>query len=98
MSAQHVPESRPIPILQAQGFKSLLAGTNEAPFNIGFVSALSMQVGGTPKSDPIAADFNGDGKLDVAVGVQSRDSNSNYLFSTIGTVLGRGDGTFEPVA
>jgi hypothetical protein len=38
---------------------------------------------------PVVADFNGDGKLDIAVA----DSNSNVFPNTVDVLLGNGDGT-----
>src|SRR5439155_17375571 len=42
---------------------------------------------GTGPISPVIADFNGDGKLDVAV--------ANYTDNTVSVLLGKGDGTFQ---
>ena len=54
---------------------------------VGFHSARSYPVGTNPVAGK-AADFNGDGKLDIAV----VNSGSN----DISILLGNGDGTFQP--
>ncbi len=43
---------------------------------------------GTIPTGIVAADFNGDGRLDLAV--------TNYGDNTVSVLLGKGDGTFEP--
>lgn len=64
---------------------------------IGFQSALALPVGGEPFGDPVVGDFNKDGKLDAAVLVYNynggEEDSSSYA---IATVLGNGDGTFQP--
>src|SRR5215467_13450791 len=59
------------------------AGAQEASF----IAARSFAT----DSNPIAiavADFNGDGRQDLAV--------ANYLSNTVSVLLGNGDGTFQP--
>jgi len=46
--------------------------------------------GNNPFAELVAADFNGDGKLDLAV--------ANYNDNTISVLLGNGDGTFQTQA
>jgi len=43
----------------------------------------------------IAADFNGDGKLDLAVACFYMNGNSNSSVSRVSVLLGNGDGTFQ---
>jgi hypothetical protein len=52
-----------------------------------FLSAVNYPVGVTPVA-VVTGDFNGDGKLDIAVA--NTDSN------TVSILLGKGDGTFQP--
>ena len=52
----------------------------------GFTPGATVNAGSTP-GPMYAADFNGDGKLDLAVG--------NQLTGTVSVVLGNGDGTFQ---
>jgi len=60
-------------------------GRGDGTFTSGPISTISL---GSDLSAIVAADFNGDGKLDIAV----TDSNANRV--TI--LLGNGDGTFGP--
>jgi hypothetical protein len=54
---------------------------------LSFSPAVNYPVGGNPQA-VVTGDFNGDGKLDLAVANQ----NSN----TVSILLGKGDGTFQP--
>jgi hypothetical protein len=54
-----------------------------------FLTALSYDSGGLTPVSIAAGDFNGDGKLDLAVA----NSGSN----NVGVMLGNGDGTYQPV-
>ena len=67
---------------------SLLAGKGDGTFAAPLVMGIRIAINTGPYS-LMAADFNGDGKLDLAVTV-SRATGG------LVTMLGRGDGTFQP--
>src|SRR5262249_44636262 len=46
----------------------------------------------------VAGDFNGDGKLDLAVVTNTYDSNGNVVQTYASVLLGNGDGTFQAAA
>ncbi|MGB7865850.1 MAG: VCBS repeat-containing protein, partial [Candidatus Sulfotelmatobacter sp.] len=71
--------------------------TSNPPVNpVAFVSALQIPAGGATSWSAVAADFNGDGKLDVAAPVESnynpQTSTATYAVSV---VLSNGNGTFQ---
>jgi 6-phosphogluconolactonase (cycloisomerase 2 family) len=66
-------------------------GTPGAALSAGsFAAAASYSAGGSYSYHLVAADLNGDGKLDLAV--------ADYSSSRVGVLLGNGDGTFLPAA
>lgn len=71
------------------------SGNDATAPSIGFLSAVALPIGGVPFGDVIVGDFNGDGKLDAAVLAESYNEETGYSYS-IATVLGNGDGTFQP--
>jgi hypothetical protein len=56
-----------------------------------FRSPVSYVVGGTPGNTMVFGDFNGDGKLDVAIAVQTNPGTMNF----VSVLLGNGDGSFQ---
>ena len=54
-----------------------------------FRAAVTYNSGGSGAGSVLLADFNGDGKLDVAVGEQNNNGG------TIGILVGKGDGSFQ---
>ena len=64
-----------------------MIGYGPSAFAVDFSSPVSYSVGTFPY-DIVAADFNGDGKVDLAV--------ANSGGANISILLGNGDGTFEP--
>jgi hypothetical protein len=69
--------------MRQPGSVAVLLGTGDG----GFSPPIVYPVGWTPRSIS-AADFDGDGYFDLAVG--------NYSDGSIGILLNRGDGTFNP--
>jgi Big-like domain-containing protein/VCBS repeat protein len=67
--------------------------TSNPPIStVGFVSALQIPAGGAPYWTAVTADFNNDGKFDMATPVLNDDG---VTFS-VSVVLSNGDGTFQP--
>jgi len=61
----------------------------------GFQSAVSYQSGGDFAGQPVVADVNGDGILDVVIPNACVDINC-AVDGTVGVLLGNGDGTLKP--
>ena len=61
-----------------------------------FQPALSYDSGGNLPFSAAIADINGDGNLDLVVADRCRDQACN-TDASLGVLLGRGDGTFQPV-
>jgi len=67
--------------------------SNPAPSSVGYVSAVQVATGGETYYNAVTADFNGDGKKDVATIVQNGPCCSPTLFLSV--ELGNGNGTFQ---
>jgi hypothetical protein len=63
------------------------ATTTSPPAGIAFAAPVAYETGGTNPNCIVAADFNGDGIMDLAVTNKSND--------TVAVLLGKGDGTFQ---
>jgi hypothetical protein len=74
-----------------QGAVTILLGNGDGTFT----AAPSPAAGPYPYTIT-AADFNGDGILDLAIG--SRNSYSSFVSGSVAILLGNGDGTFRPAA
>ncbi len=66
---------------------SVLVGTGTGGFTVAPGSPIAV---GTQPSSVVAADFNGDGKTDLAV--------ANFGSNNVSLLLGNGDGTFTPAS
>ena len=66
------------------------SGLAQQSGDVSFLPAVTYQTGGTEATFVAVADFNGDGKPDLAVA-------NSYVSNNIGILLGNGDGTFERV-
>jgi uncharacterized repeat protein (TIGR01451 family) len=71
------------------GTVSVLLGNGDGTFQSQKVS----DVGGPIPTSAAVADFNGDGKLDLAIGISS---GGGCTGSSVYIMLGNGDGTFQP--
>src|SRR5260370_36663318 len=58
-----------------------------SPNSLAFAPVANIPSGGTMPGSVVLADFNGDGKLDIAV--------SNFSSNTISVFLNKGNGTFQ---
>jgi hypothetical protein len=70
-----------------------LTGSNPPSTQIGLLSAPRLNMGGLTWTDVVAADFNGDGKMDFATDVSPYD-NGNWP-DYLSVALGNGNGTFQ---
>lgn len=74
------------------GTVSVLLGNGDGTFQ----TAKTYDVGGPNPTTIAVADFNGDGKLDLAVGGLQIPGQPTCGASAINILLGNGDGTFQP--
>src|SRR5260370_618009 len=71
-----------IPVFLFESVTTFAAGPK-----ISFAPAINISSGGKEPSSLVTADFNGDGKMDVAV--------TNRADNTVAVLLGNGDGSFQ---
>jgi uncharacterized repeat protein (TIGR01451 family) len=75
-----------------EGSVSILLGNGNGTFQ----AAKNFDVGGVNPTTFAVADFNGDGKLDVAVGGLQAPVQPSCQASMVNVLFGNGDGTFQP--
>jgi len=75
------------------GTVSVLLGNGDGTFG----TAVTYNSGGVHTSAVVIADVNGDGKPDIVAANGCAGYSTCFSSSTIGVLLGNGDGTFQPV-
>jgi len=75
-----------------EGSVSILLGKGDGTFQ----AAKNFDVGGVNPTTFAVADFNSDGKLDLAVGGLQAPVQPSCQASTVNVLFGNGDGTFQP--
>jgi hypothetical protein len=83
-----------VTLANPQGTVSVLLGNGDGTFQ----PQVAYAVGSGELAEPsaiVAGDFNGDGRLDIAV-VNSGFYKDPYSDGTVSVLLGNGDGTFQP--
>jgi hypothetical protein len=86
-------------LLQFSSFCMFVILTNMpvlAQSNLNFAPAVAYGSGGDQGRGVTVADVNGDGKPDLLVVNECGSSGSTCTNSTVGVLLGNGDGTFQP--
>jgi uncharacterized protein (UPF0548 family) len=80
----------PADVSPTRGSLSVLLGNGDGTFQ----TAVTYSFAGTNLTAIVVGDFNGDGKLDLAVGNEGT-TGSGYLDAGVSVLLGNGDGTFQ---
>ena len=75
-----------------EGSVSILLGNGDGTFQ----TAKNFDVGGVNPTTFAVADFNGDGKLDLAIGGLQAPVQPSCQASVVNVLFGNGDGTFQP--
>jgi len=75
-----------------EGSVSILLGNGDGTFQ----TAKNFDVGGVNPTTFAVADFNGDGKLDLAIGGLQASVQPTCEASIVNVLFGNGDGTFQP--
>jgi hypothetical protein len=88
--------STPTAAAKTRSARSRPHGSNPPLNPVGFVNATQIPAGGSSQWSAVAADFNGDGKLDIAAPVESSfNPVTSVATFAVSIVLSNGDGTFQ---
>src|SRR6267378_3383416 len=89
IASERIPQMKPshLAVVLISVFLSGTVATFAAGPDISFAPAINISSGGKQPNSVVTADFNGDGRVDVAV--------TNRADNTVAVLLGNGDGSFQ---
>jgi hypothetical protein len=88
-----VIQNAPAGVPQSNGLVGVLLGNGDGTFQ----TSVTYDTGGNQPFSVAVADLNGDGNPDIAVANSCVIVGNTCPYTTVGILLGNGDGTFQPV-